>query len=127
MNSTIYYTPSDLIILLGIAMVFAMIAMTMIANTRRDGHVKENLELKDVQIARLTTELETLNEACQAMQKEVNLKDLYEGESDRYLQAINAAKSGFTQHQLMEQYDLIEAEAELIISIHGDETRVDEI
>ena len=121
MNTVSFQSTTDLIILLGIAMVVAVFAMNMIANTRRISFVNDNLEHKDSQITQLTSELKTLSEACQSLQKEVDIRDLYNGETDRYLQAINAAKTGLNMEHLMDQFDLIEAEAELIISMHGAE------
>lgn len=121
MNTVSFQSPTDLIILLGIAMVVAVFAMNMIANTRRNSFVNDKLEHKDSQIKQLSNDLKTLFETCSSLQKEVDMRDLYSGETDRYLQAINAAKSGLTKEQLMDQFDLIEAEAELIISMHGAE------
>ena len=119
MNTVSFHSTTDLIILLGIAMVVAIFAMNMITNTRRNSFVNDKLEHKDSQIKQLSNDLKTLFEACNSLQKEVDMRDLYNGETDRFLQAINAAKSGLNKEHLMDQFDLIEAEAELIISMHG--------
>ena len=119
MVSTVLHSPSHLILLLGIALLMAFLSMTMIANTRRHGLFCKNLDQKQQQIAVMAVELLTLNETCKSLQKEIDIRDLYNGEDDRYLKAINAAKSGLDLGQLMDQFSLIEAEAELIISMHG--------
>lgn len=119
MLSTVLQSPANLILLLGIAMLMAFMAMTMIANARRQGLFCKNLEYKQLQISELMTKLQTLNETCKSLQKEIDIRDLYNGEDDRYLQAINAAKSGVNQHNLMAQFNLNGVEADLIISMHG--------
>ena len=123
MLSTVLQSPANLILLLGIAMLMALMAMTMIANARRQGLFCKNLEYKQLQISELMTKLQALNETCKSLQKEIDIRDLYNGEDDRYLQAINASKSGVNQKNLIAQFNLNEAEAELIISMHGPKSK----
>lgn len=119
MISANLYTPADLIILLALAIVAAMFAMNMIAMTRRYVCVNNDLNSKESQISQLNNALQELTNTFQSLQKEVDVRDLYDGETDRYLQAINAAKSGLDIEHLQTQFEITSSEAELIISMHG--------
>lgn len=67
----------------------------------------------------LVQRTESFGEEYRQLQTDLALKGLYDGSSDAYLQAINAAKSGTSAIEIADNFGMIKSEAELIVSIHG--------
>lgn len=73
--------------------------------------------LKAVQYLSQTTE--DLKQEKKQLRKEIDIRGLYDGATDTHLQAINSARAGASAKDIAENYNLITAEAELIVSMHG--------
>lgn len=68
----------------------------------------------------LRTELTEHSERYQQLCQQLAINERYEGhQSELYLEAINAAKTGATMEHLVKRYQVSQSEAELIVSMHG--------
>ena len=78
--------------------------------------------LKAVQYLSQTTE--DLKQEKKQLRKEIDIRGLYDGVTDTHLQAINSARAGASAKDIAENYNLIAAEAELIVSMHGKQNQL---
>ena len=113
---------------LGIMVLAVITALLVIDFFQQNKRLHSEVEIQQLQITELVNLLqhhdgllETLQQNHEQLRKEVNVQSVYKdhGEVDSYLQAINSAKAGVTVDYLVENYGMIPAEAELIISMHG--------
>ncbi len=115
---TVYMIIGGVICLLLLLLLFSM--------ARNNGLLKKNIELVRSQndslilsLNSLTDKTEELGKEYQQLQADLIVKELYDGQSDAYMQAINAARSGASSAEIIDDYGLIKTEADLLVSIHG--------
>ena len=71
----------------------------------------------------LSARLDEQLAGAQRQAKERALAERFDGRQDHYLDAINAAKAGASAEHLIERYQVVQSEAELIVSMHGQHGR----
>ncbi len=79
------------------------------------------LQLKDMaaQLDNMKQKTDLVNAECNQLRSDLDARELYSDAEDPHLLAINSARSGASIHYIVENYKLIKAEAELIVSMHG--------
>lgn len=108
---------------------FLLIVIVMVARTNSllkkslGASVDLNKSLTNT-IEMLVQRTEDFNKEYKQLQADLALNELYDGASDVYLQAIQAANSGSTANEIAEEYGVIHSEAELIVAVHGARKRV---
>ncbi len=103
---------------------FLLIGILMVARTnnllKKSQRVvlDHNKSLTDT-IGILIKRTEDFNTQYRQLQTDLALNELYDGASDVYLQAIQAAKAGATASEIAQDCGVIHSEAELIVSVHA--------
>lgn len=84
------------------------------------------LENQHGQIKNMADRLDQMHEKTSSVSSECNqircdldARELYNDATDPHLLAINSARTGASIDYIVENYKLIKAEAELIVSMHG--------
>jgi|GEM_PF-5179225 len=110
----------------GLLAIFAIGVVLLIDHFRQNKNLRTDVENQQEQIAEMFKIVQYLKQATddleqdnKELRKEMDLRGLYDGATDTHLQAINAARAGATAENIAENYNLIAAEAELIVSMHG--------
>lgn len=77
-------------------------------------------------IDKLGNKMDSVSQEINDIKSQIVDKPVYEGESDAYLQAINAARAGADALELESRFGMSASEAELLVSVHGQkQTRAD--
>ena len=117
---------TELIFLAMGAAICFLLLLVVFSLSRNNRLLRKNLHSVEEQNRNLNDSLQNLvkrteefGEEYRQLQTDLALRGLYEGSSDAYLQAINAAKSGLPASEIADNFGMIKSEAELIVSIHG--------
>lgn len=117
--------PDIILMIIGAVLCFfLLIVILLVARTNkllRKSHsvtVEHNKSLTDT-MEMLVKRSEDSNIEYRQLQTDLALNELYDGASDVYLQAIQAAKVGATANEIVEEFGVIHNEAELLVSVHG--------
>lgn len=122
--------PDIIYMIIGATMCFfLLIVIVMVART--NSLLKKSLGVSINHNKSLTGTIEMLvqrteefNKEYKQLQTDLALNELYDGASDVYFQAIQAANAGATAHEIAEEHGVIHSEAELIVAVHGARKRV---
>ncbi len=70
-------------------------------------------------IDQMLEKITTVSHECNQLRCDMDARELYSDAADPHLLAINSARTGASIDYIVENYQLIKAEAELIVSMHG--------
>ncbi|HID81279.1 MAG TPA: DUF2802 domain-containing protein [Chromatiales bacterium] len=111
---------------IGAISLLIVIRLLITDSSKENKILHANVENQRLQIAELLNAVQYLSQTTEdlkqekkQLRKEIDIRGLYDGATDAHLQAINSARAGASAKDIAENYNLIAAEAELIVSMHG--------
>ena len=123
-NFVTIFQIAGLVALAGIATALAMNYF------RQNKNLHADFETQQAQITEMFRILQYLKQTTdnleqenRELRREMDLRGLYKGETDTHLQAIHAARAGASAEEIAQTHNLIIAEAELIVSMHGNQAQ----
>lgn len=118
---------NDVIFLFSIAIVLALLLIIVslwrgnrllrdfLKSAKSSEPSKDSKEAMD----KLGNKMDSVSQEINDIKSQIVDKPVYEGESDAYLQAINAARAGADALELESRFGMSASEAELLVSVHG--------
>ncbi|MDO6460392.1 DUF2802 domain-containing protein [Granulosicoccaceae sp. 1_MG-2023] len=118
---------NDVIVLVSIAIVLALL-LIIVSLWRGNRLMRDVLKSSRTEVQpgvdreavdQLGEKMDSVSQEISDIKGQILDKPVYEGESDAYLQAINAARAGADALELESRFGMSASEAELLVSVHG--------